>query len=245
MPNWETPRPIAGGLSTLRETAKKLRRFWPLLAALGAVLVFIGGFLLGGAGKSQLRTQLSNRDALLEGVEADRDALAKQLSAAETKLVALSTLAAPAPSVAAPVVPEAAVVKRGEGIEHVLIRQLAANPKSFGFDGDAADASVVRRWAGVRAHQIAVLAGYVGAKTGNEVRVRRADKAAYVLQVDSGGKLSVAQFEKGDDGNWPSQSPAASSGLVKVAAVDYQSVTFIGGATSAGLQSYEYLFQRA
>lgn len=152
-----------------------------------------------------------------------------------------ATPAPPVKVVAAKEVPEAlklAIVQKGEGIEHVLIRQLIFVPELYGFKGDTGDKKAVKKWAQTKAHQIAILAGYVDAKTGNEVRVKgQGGDVAYVLQTDSGLKLSVAQYCKGKDGNFP--EPGSKTLKTLELAKDFQSATFQG---NIDVQSYEYLY---
>jgi len=131
-----------------------------------------------------------------------------------------------------------AIVGKGEGIEHALIRQLIFVPELYGFKGDTGDKKAVKKWAQTKAHQIAILAGYVDAKTGNEVRVKGpGGTVAYVLQADSELKLSVVQSCKDKDGNFPDPG----SKLVKTLelAKDFQSATFQG---NVDVQTYEYLY---
>jgi hypothetical protein len=132
---------------------------------------------------------------------------------------------------------EMATVKKGEGVEHALIRQIAANPENFGFVGNKEDAKAVKKWAGKKAHQIAIKAGYVDMKTGREIRVKLADKIAYVLVKDKDGDSAVYEFEKGDDGkfkNIPIQ--------INKLSPDYVSAKFLGDSPDE-VQGYEYVFQ--
>jgi hypothetical protein len=50
---------------------------------------------------------------------------------------------------------EYAMVREGEGLERVLQRQLSADPKKFGFEGDIEDAQAVNKWVRREAHLIA------------------------------------------------------------------------------------------
>lgn len=129
-----------------------------------------------------------------------------------------------------------AIVGKGEGIEHALIRQLIAGPQTYGFKGDAGDKKAVKAWAQKRAHQIAILAGYVNIKTGEEVWVRgKGGEVAYLLTVDSEGKVSVEEYTVGD-GNFKA-APEQTNRL----ADDYGKAQF-QGSSPGGLQSYEYLY---
>ncbi|HEU0085684.1 MAG TPA: hypothetical protein VFQ59_01875 [Candidatus Paceibacterota bacterium] len=81
-----------------------------------------------------------------------------------------------------------AIVGKGEGIEHTLIRQIKNDPelaKELGYTGDPSDSKSLNEFAGVKAHVLAIKAGYVDME-GNEVRVAEADKVAYVLGIDNG-----------------------------------------------------------
>lgn len=98
---------------------------------------------------------------------------------------------------------ELSTVGRGEGVEHVLRRQLEVDPTKWSFKGDAGNVAVVREWSGIRAHQIAIDEGYVNPKTGFETRVLDMGpegpkgNPAYILGVDSSGKPSVREFFEG------------------------------------------------
>ncbi len=132
-----------------------------------------------------------------------------------------------------------AVVQKGEGIEHALIRQLIAVPEVYGFRGDTENKKAVKKWAQTKAHQIAILAGYVNHKTGEEARVKGpGGNVAYVLQVQDDSKISIAQSCKNKEGNFPNQG----SELIKFQETvkDYQSAVFIGNK----LQPYEYLWKK-
>jgi hypothetical protein len=91
-----------------------------------------------------------------------------------------------------------ATIHKGEGIEHALIRQLKADPQRFGFKGDIKD---LDKWAGREAHRIAIKAGYVDSKTGQEIRVgaKGIDRAAYVLVKNEKGEVKVHEYFKGKD----------------------------------------------
>jgi hypothetical protein len=129
-----------------------------------------------------------------------------------------------------------AAIGKGEGIEHALIRQLIADPTTFGFEGDTSDQKAVKTWAQKGAHQIAILAGYVNVKTGEEIRVKgKGDEVAYLLTVDSEGNISVGEYTVGQDGNFK-PDPEQTNKLVD----DYGKAQFQGGSPD-GLQSYEYV----
>lgn len=136
-----------------------------------------------------------------------------------------------------------AIVQEGEGIEHTLIRQLVASPKNFGFEGNESDKKAIKAWAGKKAHQIAILAGYVDLKTGSEVRIKGSGgNVAYLLQKsDPDGKIQVASMCKNKEGNFPDIGQAQPDDVVKIQklADNYQSANFIGNIVG-GLRTYEY-----
>jgi hypothetical protein len=123
-----------------------------------------------------------------------------------------------------------ATIKKGEGVEHALIRQLKANPQEFGFKGDINNEAAVTRWAGNEAHKIAIRAGYIDVKTGAEIRVgtKGIGKAAYILEKDQAGKITVQEYFKKDK----------DFGLQETheLAKDYQSAKFEG----SDKEPYEY-----
>jgi|GEM_PF-4865831 len=89
-----------------------------------------------------------------------------------------------------------AIVRKGEGAEHALIRQLVKNPEEFGYKGDPADIAAVKTWAGGEAHRIALDQGIVKMEGGamHEIKTGVADKIAYHLEnVD--GKVSVEEID--------------------------------------------------
>jgi hypothetical protein len=87
-----------------------------------------------------------------------------------------------------------AIVHKGEGVESALIRQFAADPVVYGFNGKQGDAKAVHQWAGRQAHLLAIKAGYYDWKFGAEVRVAAPDKMAFVIQKDAAGNLIVVEY---------------------------------------------------
>jgi hypothetical protein len=136
-----------------------------------------------------------------------------------------------------------ATVRKGEGVEHALIRQIItnANAENFGFIGNKQDAKAVKKWAGKKAHQIAIKAGYVDLKTGREIRVKFADKVAYMLNQDKDGNLTVCEFEKGSDGKFKN-IPTQINKVINKVSLDYSSAKFLGDSPN-GVQYYEYTHQ--
>lgn len=94
-------------------------------------------------------------------------------------------------------------VGQGEGVEHVLRRQLELDPEKFGFKGDISDKMAIRTWSGGEAHRIAIDQGYIDKMTGEEIRVRDigpkgADgNPAYILEQGAGGKPTVHEYLDG------------------------------------------------
>ena len=118
---------------------------------------------------------------------------------------------------------ELSTIRKGEGIEHALIRQLEENPKAFGYDKDINDAAAVKAWAGKEAHRLAIRGGYVDAETGQEVRVgtKGIDNVAYVLKNDGHGQATIEEYFKGEDGQFGS-NPKEAHELAK----DFKSAQF-------------------
>lgn len=100
-----------------------------------------------------------------------------------------------------------AAIHDKEGIEHVIRRQLEAEPENYGYKGDASDKVTVHKWSGGEAHRAAIKAGYVNPETGEEIRVgaKGIDKAAYVLEKDARGGTRIHEYYKGEDGSFKSQ----------------------------------------
>ncbi len=84
-----------------------------------------------------------------------------------------------------------AVVHKGQGVEHALIRQLVHDPATHGYDGDTNDTAAVKSWAGKEAHRIALDSRNAYVTENAETRVRFADKYAYVLNNDG----TVSEYE--------------------------------------------------
>lgn len=122
---------------------------------------------------------------------------------------------------------ELATIKKGEGIEHALIRQLMAEPEKFEFKGNAED---LKSWAGGEAHRIAIKSGYVDINTGEEIRIgtEGRDKAAYMLEKE-GNEIKIKEYFKGEkDFDLKEEH---------IAAKDYKSAKFEG----VEKESYEYI----
>lgn len=133
-----------------------------------------------------------------------------------------------------------ATVRRGEGVEHALIRQLLANPQAYGFQGDIAKKRVVKKWAGRRAHLMAVRAGYFDWKFGAEIRVKHPNKAAFLLEKDADGKMRVAEYAAlPHDGFGPSPEPQKT--LTLASRTTHSAFLGWPGA-HASIPAYEYLY---
>ncbi len=82
----------------------------------------------------------------------------------------------------------------GKSVEWALIRQLVADPGSWGFSGDRNDKEAVKQWAGHRAAVLAIKGGYVDWKFGGEVRTYGG--VSYVLQKDAKDKTQIVEYEE-------------------------------------------------
>lgn len=101
---------------------------------------------------------------------------------------------------------ELATIKKGDGVQNVLIRQLMVNPEKFGFEGDLHDTEKIKEWAGGEAHRIyldyekaRLMEGEI--KHGLEIRVTGdgVGKSAYILEKDAQGKSIVKEFIDGKE----------------------------------------------
>ena len=90
-----------------------------------------------------------------------------------------------------------AIIGKGEGAEHPIIRQLIHDPKKFGFKGDVNNADEISKWAGPQAHRIALENGIVKMNpdgTMTEIRTGVADRIAVSINM-VGGKVSVEEID--------------------------------------------------
>lgn len=163
--------------------------------------------------------------------------------------------APPVKMVAAKEIPEAlkiAIVGKGQGPQHSLIRQLIANPlkykfkgdlEKWNFKGDVNDKKAVKEWAGGAAHVIAGFSGYVNFKTGEEIRVREPDAVAYVIVTENDGTVEeIREHGKDKEGNF--QITPEVTKLQKLAK-SYDEIKFkasVGAGVEGGVQLYEYLW---
>jgi hypothetical protein len=141
-----------------------------------------------------------------------------------------------------------ATVRKGEGIEHALIRQLVDDPMNYGFTGDQNDSAAVKKWAGHQAHVLAIKAGYYDWKFGAEVRVKAPNTTAYVLQEDADGNLQIGEYAATTPQGPPTTasggtfSPATTHGVAPTIA----SSQFFGASQTTGkiflVPAYQYVY---
>jgi len=107
-------------------------------------------------------------------------------------------------------------IRKGEGITHVLTRQLEFkaqhNPElasQLGFKGDVNNAAAVHRWAVLESRRLAIENHYIN-PNGTEVRVRfNAKEPAQYLLEEKGGKFGVTeQHTAGREYMWRPKPPA-------------------------------------
>lgn len=88
---------------------------------------------------------------------------------------------------------EGAIVRKGEGVTHVFVRQMENNHKlatALGFTGDFENSKDLINFS----KELAIKTGYID-QEGHEIRVSVADKVAYVLSVDSQGNIEVNEID--------------------------------------------------
>jgi hypothetical protein len=135
--------------------------------------------------------------AIVWGIYAYAPHSSKTTATASAKQVVPPPTATPVskPAAPAPVDKSICVVKAGEGIEHALIRQLMADPSIAQFQGDANDKTALKQWAGHKAHVLALKAGYIGKKFGEEIRVRLPNTMVYVIEKDPvSGNIQIVEY---------------------------------------------------
>ncbi len=114
---------------------------------------------------------------------------------------------------------ELATIRKGEGVEHALRRQLEADPKNFGFTGDPADREVLHHWSGVRAHEIALEKDFVK-PDGTEIRVFHNEKnpvAVILSGKDDVDVVNPRDFDAGGRSNLYQYHPAEHSAEQQIA----------------------------
>lgn len=88
-----------------------------------------------------------------------------------------------------------AIVQKGEGVEHVFIRQLVANPMTY--EGERKP-ELIEKWAKRKAHLVAIDLGFVQYESGKMVEVRikgSGGDTAYPLDYRD-GKWMIKKFSK-------------------------------------------------
>jgi hypothetical protein len=123
-----------------------------------------------------------------------------------------------------------AVAHKGEGVESTFIRQFAANPAAYGFNGKD-DAKAIHQWAGRQAHLLAIKAGYYDWKFGAEVGAAAPDKMAFVIRKDAAGNLTVVEYAVTVS---TTASPTFSQGATHVASATVDTSNFFGASPITG-----------
>lgn len=106
-------------------------------------------------------------------------------------------LSAPAPAQTFAERMKLANVERGGSFIRSVGRQLKADPVTWGFKGDPADAHAVKKWADREATLIAIRDEKFSPEYGAEIRVKTPDRTAYLLEKGSDGQTTVAVFSRG------------------------------------------------
>ncbi|OGF27596.1 hypothetical protein A2303_02925 [Candidatus Falkowbacteria bacterium RIFOXYB2_FULL_47_14] len=114
---------------------------------------------------------------------------------------------------------ELATVRKGDGVTHVLKRQLTGGNikdpgflpneeqlRGFGYEGDIEDRAGIEKWADRRAFEIARDNDYVGAdETETRIGTKGIGRAAYVLEKDANGEMGIHEYLKNEKGEFISQ----------------------------------------
>jgi hypothetical protein len=122
-----------------------------------------------------------------------------------------------------------AIAHKGEGVESTFIRQFAADPVAYGFNGKQDDAKAIHRWAGRQAHLLAIKAGYYDWKFGAEVGAASPDKMAFGIQKNAGG-LTVVEYAV----TGPTATPTFSQGATHIASATVGTSNFFGASPITG-----------
>ncbi|MBN2094174.1 MAG: hypothetical protein JW740_02285 [Candidatus Zambryskibacteria bacterium] len=93
------------------------------------------------------------------------------------------------------------IVRKGEGIESVFIRQIVSDPKYFGLEKFADNKSELKKKAGNVAHQFAIKLGFYDFRYDGELRVSEPDKMGVNLRIDNQGNILCDVFIK--DNSFP------------------------------------------
>lgn len=101
------------------------------------------------------------------------------------------------------VISEAAIIHKGEGIEHAFIRQLSDEPEKFGYTGDMEDENAIKQWAGSQAHRLAISEGYAEMDGNREIRIGgNGENVAIQIEKDPSGHIVVNEYLQNDDGTF-------------------------------------------
>jgi hypothetical protein len=101
-----------------------------------------------------------------------------------------------------------AIVGNGEGYEHSFKRQLIDNPQGFKkhrFGGDLENKVAIRKWAENEVDEIFTASELYNKNTDDQVRVKKANYLAPLLVEDVDGNISIQDYVKDKDGNFPSE----------------------------------------
>lgn len=123
-----------------------------------------------------------------------------------------------------------AIAHKGEGVESTFIRQFAADPVTYGFNGKQ-DPKVIHRWAGRQAHLLAIKAGYYDWKFGAEVGASAPDKMAFVIQKNAAGNLTVVEYAVTGGST---ATPTFSRGATHIASATIGASNFFGASPITG-----------
>lgn len=217
---------IVGVPESMRRSRESLR-FHPIR---WAVIGLIAGTIIGGGtgyylGRHSVPPIVSVSKPLTTTAAA-------QDAAAQTQKVSLAK-----PSPVTPIT----IAGNGEGVEHPLIRQIAANPSLVDF-------KACRIWqagnqrTGCNAHLLCVQAGLCEWKHGEYMRVNKPGTVAIVIEKDTAGNLTVALYPV------PTAASRSSSGITQPTtyhvAASVGASHFIGpmDGTSAFQTPYLYMY---
>ena len=119
-----------------------------------------------------------------------------------------------------------------------------ADPSAFGYVGDTKATALVKKWAGREAHLLAIKAGYVDRKFGAEIRVKHADRVAYVLEKDGQGNLQISLRTVKIGGNVNAANLSVQGPTIQNVniATTIAQAAFLGNPGSEHLQRCEYVY---
>jgi hypothetical protein len=129
----------------------------------------------------------------------------------------------------------------GEGVEHALIRQMRADPKKYGFDGDVANQAAVAKWVRNQVQIWATDAGYVDWKFGAEIRVRHPGEVAFLLRRAADGRWYIDEYKAVAPGQGFGDSPkSVNSRIIAPSIAQSQFLGWPDMVKKHPLPSYEY-----